>query len=239
MSHTENRLVAPRLNNTITLVSHRLCPYVQRAAIVLAEKGIAFERIDIDLADKPSWFLDISPLGKTPVLLVEKHAIFESAVICEYLDEVFEPRLHPVAPLDRAYHRGWIEFATSVLNLIGAFYNAKDRASLEDKARLIKQKFGQLEAVLNERTSLSSHSFFYGETFSIVDAAFAPVFRYFDLFEQLVDFEWFHDTPKLNQWRLQLSQQTSVQKAVSEDYLQALSEFVANRNSVLSQYVMK
>src|SRR5689334_15487891 len=70
----------------LVLVSHPLCPYVQRAAIVLLEKGVPFERRDVDLARKPAWFLDISPLGKTPVLLAGGEAIFESAVICEYLD---------------------------------------------------------------------------------------------------------------------------------------------------------
>ena len=45
----------------LVLVSHALCPYVQRAAIVLREKGVPFERRDIDLANKPDWFLRISP----------------------------------------------------------------------------------------------------------------------------------------------------------------------------------
>jgi len=86
------------------LVSHALCPYVQRAAIVLAEKGVAFERRDVDLARKPDWFRAISPLGKTPVLVVEDGAaIFESAVICEYLDERYpHPPLMPIDPLSRA-----------------------------------------------------------------------------------------------------------------------------------------
>ncbi len=52
------------------LISHKLCPYVQRAVIALNEKGAAFERVDIDLANKPDWFLKISPLGKVPVLTV-------------------------------------------------------------------------------------------------------------------------------------------------------------------------
>ncbi len=47
------------------LMSHALCPYVQRAVIALTEKGLAFERTTIDLAAKPAWFLDLSPLGKT------------------------------------------------------------------------------------------------------------------------------------------------------------------------------
>ena len=52
----------------LKLISHKLCPYVQRAVIALTEKGVPFERIDIDLANKPDWFLKISPLGKMPVL---------------------------------------------------------------------------------------------------------------------------------------------------------------------------
>lgn len=69
----------------LTLISHALCPYVQRAVIALNEKNVPFERIDIDLRKKPTWFLAMSPLGKTPVLTVDNQPIFESAVICEYL----------------------------------------------------------------------------------------------------------------------------------------------------------
>ena len=53
----------------LTLISHKLCPYVQRAVIALNEKGVGFERVDIDLANKPDWFLKLSPLGKVPVKL--------------------------------------------------------------------------------------------------------------------------------------------------------------------------
>ena len=71
----------------LTLISHDLCPYVQRAVIALAEKGVAFDRVYIDLAAKPDWFLAISPLGKVPLLKVGDDVIFESAVILEYLEE--------------------------------------------------------------------------------------------------------------------------------------------------------
>src|SRR3990167_5334657 len=102
-------------SQALTLVSHPLCPYVQRAAIALAEKGVPFERIDIDLARKPDWFLALSPLGKTPVLRVGDRAIFESAVILEYLEETQPTPLHPADPLSRAEHRAWIEVGSSVL----------------------------------------------------------------------------------------------------------------------------
>src|ERR1700704_5402602 len=117
----------------LKLISHQLCPYVQRAVIALTEKGVAFERIDIDLSSKPDWFLGISPLGKTPVLQVGDKAIFESAVILEYLEETQPKPLHPADPLTRAEHRGWIEFGSTILNDIAGVYAAQDEATFNAK----------------------------------------------------------------------------------------------------------
>ncbi len=117
----------------LKLISHKLCPYVQRAVIALTEKGVAFERIDIDLADKPGWFLAISPLGKTPVLGVGDTAIFESAVILEYLEETQPKPLHPADAVARAEHRAWIEYGSAVLADIAGFYAAPDEATFTAK----------------------------------------------------------------------------------------------------------
>jgi glutathione S-transferase len=160
----------------LTLVSHALCPYVQRAAIVLKEKGVAFERVDVDLAHKPAWFLRLSPLGKTPVLQVGGEALFESAVICEYLDETFPPRLHADDALVRARERAWMEFGSAVLNGIAVLYNAADDAALERAQAALRTRFEQLEAVLDE-----TGPWFAGQRFGLVDAVFGPVFRYFDV----------------------------------------------------------
>src|SRR6195952_1065845 len=124
----------------LKLISHKLCPYVQRAVIALTEKGVAFERVDIDLANKPDWFLKISPLGKVPVLLVGDVPIFESAVILEYLEETQAPPLHPADALGRAEHRGWIEFGSAVLNDIAGFYAARDEATFVVKTAQLEQK---------------------------------------------------------------------------------------------------
>jgi glutathione S-transferase len=85
---------------SLTLISHPLCPFVQRAAIVLLEKGVSFDRINVDLADKPDWFLALSPTGKVPVLKVSQEdgsdaVLFESMVICEYLEETQAALLPP------------------------------------------------------------------------------------------------------------------------------------------------
>src|SRR5512144_566544 len=130
----------------LKLISHKLCPYVQRAVIALTEKGVSFERVDVDLANKPDWFLAISPLGRTPVLEVGDTAIFESAVILEYLEETQPYPLHPADPLVRAEHRGWIEFGSAVLNDIAGLYAAADENTFKAKVALLEQRFARLEA---------------------------------------------------------------------------------------------
>lgn len=213
----------------LTLVSHPLCPYVQRAAIVLREKGVPFVRRDIDLANKPDWFLRISPLGKTPVLLAGDAAIFESAVICEYLDETEAPRLHPEAPLARARHRAWMEFGSAVLNGIAAFYTAPDDAALAARVHDLRQRFTQLEAALGDGP------YFDGARFCMVDAVFGPVFRYFDVFDTIDAFGVLDDLPKVDAWRRALVARPSVREAVGMDYAQRLRTFLMARGSALSR----
>lgn len=219
----------------LQLISHSLCPYVQRAAIVLAEKQQPYERIDIDLANKPDWFMAISPLGKTPVLLVDGQPIFESAVICEYLDDTLLPALHPTDALARAQHRGWMEFGSSVLNAIAGFYNAANDEVLTAKARDIHHKFVQLEAVLASK--VHDGPYFAGSGFSMVDAVFGPVFRYFDVFDKLGDFGVFEGTPKVNAWRATLAQRASVKAAVRADYDELLKAFLLSRHSAISAHL--
>jgi glutathione S-transferase len=216
--------MAPRLR----LISHKLCPYVQRAVIALTEKGVAFERIDIDLANKPDWFLAISPLGKTPVLQVGDTAIFESAVILEYLEETQPKPLHPADPLRRAEHRAWIEFGSAVLNDIAGFYAAPDEATFKARTSQLEQRFARLEA------RLAASPWFDRERFSLVDAVFGPVFRYFDVFDEIADFGILRGKPKLARWREALAARPSVRSAVRADYPALLRYFLDRRNSWLS-----
>jgi glutathione S-transferase len=219
-------------SQALTLISHVLCPYVQRAAIVLAEKNVPFTRRGIDLSNKPDWFLKISPLGKTPVLLVGDVAIFESAVICEYLDETAAPRLHPADALARAQHRGWMEFGSQCLNTIAGLYNAPDAAALQIKAQDLRGKFETLEAALHARP------YFAGAQFSLVDAVFAPVFRYFDVLDTIEDFGVFERTPRMRAWRAALNARASVRSAVAADYPQRLRAFLLARGAELSRRIV-
>lgn len=213
----------------LTLVSHLLCPYVQRAVIALEEKGVPYERIDIDLANKPDWFLAISPLGKTPVLVVDGTPLFESAVICDFVDETIAPRLHPEQALERARHRGWIEYASATLNAVGSFYSAADEAAYARAAATLRDRFATLEQ------HVSAGPYFAGERFSLVDAAFAPVFRYFEVFDGASGVELFSGLPKLSAWRAALAARGSVRAAVDAGYHERLRRFVMERGGVLGE----
>ncbi|MBR0692994.1 glutathione S-transferase family protein [Bradyrhizobium lablabi] len=216
---------------TLKLVSHKLCPYVQRAVIALAEKGVPFERIDIDLANKPDWFVKISPLGKVPVLVVTRDdgrevALFESNVICEYIEETQAgPKLHLQDPLGRAEHRAWMEFGSAILGDLWGLETTTDAATFESKRQAVATKFARVEA------ALGAGPMFAGERFSLVDAVFAPIFRYFDVFDELSDLAVFTATPKVRAWRVALAQRPSVRGAVSPDYHKLLRAFLVRHDA--------
>lgn len=219
-------------NAKLTLVSHHLCPYVQRAAIALTEKGVPFERRYVDLSAKPDWFLAISPLGKVPLLIVAhnegKAVLFESAAICEYLEETQAGvPLHPADPLTRARRRAWIEFGSSILSDLWGFETATDAETYESKLKALIDKFGRVEAELGEGP------FFAGERFSLVDAVFAPIFRYFDVFDAIAETGVFADTSKVLAWRAALRERPSVAGAVAADYAVRLRSFLMDRDAYL------
>lgn len=210
----------------LTLISHHLCPYVQRVAIALREKGAPFEQVYIDLANKPDWFLALSPLGKVPLLQVEdgdgrQTVLFESSVIAEYVEEAMPgAQLHPADSIERARHRGWMEFGSAALSDIWRLETAKDEASLDAACQALDAKFARLEAALGDGP------YFAGAGFSLVDAVFAPAFRYFEVFEAYADLGLFTNRPRLAAWRRALAVRPSVVAAVTPDYPDRLRAFL-------------
>jgi len=213
------------------LVTHVLCPYVQRSIIVLQEKDIPYTRTDIDLSNTPAWFKRLSPMNKVPLLLVnESKALFESAVICEYLNEITPGSLHPQDPLEKAHHRAWIEFGSGILDSIGGLYSAKDEASFESKRIEIQNKFQLVEK------EMSGAPFFSGDKFQLIDAVYGPIFRYFQVFDRITDLAIFEGGSKISAWRETLQQRVSVQHAVAAEYPELLLQFLKERGSYISRF---
>src|SRR5690606_5633172 len=137
----------------------------------------------------------------------------------------------PHDAVQRAQHRAWMEFGSALLNAIGAFYNAPDEATLKARADDIRSRFGQVEAELGDGP------YFAGDAFGMVDAAFAPVFRYFDTFDRIRDFGFWNGVPKVQRWREALAVRPSVVEAVSPAYGERLRVFLRARGSALSRHM--
>lgn len=98
---------------------------------MLLEKNVLFERIDVDLANKPDWFMALSPTGKVPLLKVEQPdsadvILFESSAFCEYLNETQDGvTLYSNDAFSRAQQRAWVEFGAAVLSDAWQFLNCQ------------------------------------------------------------------------------------------------------------------
>ncbi|WP_169543581.1 glutathione S-transferase family protein [Sneathiella aquimaris] len=213
--------------NDLHLISHHLCPYVQRAVIVLDEKKIPHKRTYIDLANKPDWFTALSPLGRVPLLQHQEAVIFESQVIAEYLDEITAGSLHPSSPLEKARHRSWIEFGSETLKEIGRFYSAKTRAEFDASRTALITKLQRIGSEIDG-------PFFGGATFHMIDGVYGTIFRYFDVFEAEFNQSLTETRTTLHNWRTCIAQRPSVINAVPAGYEDRLKDFLIQRASFLS-----
>lgn len=214
----------------IELISFDLCPFVQRSVITLLEKDIPFKRTNIDLADKPAWFLQISPLGKVPVLRINGNILFESAVINEYLDEITPPSMHPQDPLQKAMNRAWIEFGSELSNLSFKMLVTPERKVVEDSLQALRDKFAFLEKNLN------AAPFFNGAAFSLIDAAYAPVFiRIEYLLQQVIAHIIPQECTRVRAWGEAILARPSVQGSIIERFTELANQRFKKRGGVLLQ----
>jgi stringent starvation protein A len=142
------------------------CPYCARVRIVLAEKGVPYTPVEIDLDARPAWLYEKNPSGRVPVLEEDGELVLpESRVIMEYLDERFpEPPLLPAAPAERALVRLLFERFGA---LAGPYYD------------LLWQRRGasseQLHAELRRlEEGLERQPYLAGSGYSLADIAYLP-----------------------------------------------------------------
>ncbi|WP_353572574.1 glutathione S-transferase family protein [Candidatus Albibeggiatoa sp. nov. BB20] len=212
----------------IELISFKLCPFVQRSIITLKQKNIDFDMAYIDLQQPPQWFLDISPLGKVPVLKAENEIIFESAVINEYVDEITPPSLHPETAIEKAKHRAWIEFGSTLLMNLFGFYTAETAEAMAKQQTELSNKLQYLENVV-------AGTYFNGQQLCLIDTAYAPLFMRMDLLNQHLDFDLYAQIPKIKAWAENLATLPAVQQSVVPEFPQIFENMLVNRQS----YILK
>jgi glutathione S-transferase len=213
---------------TFKLISSATCPFVQRSAITLEYKHVAYEIEFIDLGNKPQWFLDLSPTGKVPVLVVREDdreiVLFESAVINEYLDEITEGSLLPRDPLVRARHRAMIEFASSAIADSWRMGVAESREEAFVHAAALRAKLGRFESEM-------VGPFFTGNDLSLVDTAAIPLLlRTVWTQEPAPELDVFEGLPKVQAWYAESIQLDAVARSAVPNVRELYRDYLANRS---------
>jgi RNA polymerase-associated protein len=151
----------------LTLYDAARCPYCARVRIVLAEKAVPYETVEVDLDDRPAWIYDLNVTGRVPVLDDDGLVLPESRVLIEYLDERFpEPPLLPADPAERAHARLLLERFDE--NLGDPYYDLR-------RERSSRAARDALEGALDRLADLLGHQpYLSGEEYGLADCAYVP-----------------------------------------------------------------
>ena len=215
------------------LISFTTCPYVQRALIVVREKGLSTGIEFIEPDDRPDWFWDLSPRGKVPLLIVGETALFESQAICEYLEEAHpEPPLMPADPIWRARDRAWFPYAGEDLLLPLYQLMTTGRESRFSRARAQLEKgLRRLGQELGESSWLSGQ----GQRFGMADVAVAPVFPRLELLKRWGSYELPPELANVAAWGARIMARPAVRSALPERFEADLRASLHKREA----YVLK
>jgi len=158
--------------DNIEVIGSDSCPYVQRVVAFLIHVNVPFSYKNVDLKNKPDWFLEKSPLGKVPVLrFPDGRFIFESAIINEFIDDLLpqDKRLSPSDPFTRAHNRAWLEFIGSIFT---DFFGSLGKATKEEFDTAVVPLHKKLQLLEKELKG----PYFNGDKVALIDIAIAPLF---------------------------------------------------------------
>jgi glutathione S-transferase len=216
------------------LVSFETCPWVQRAAIVLREKGAPFSFKHIDRDNRPDWFVSISPHRKVPVLRIDdKISLFESNAIVEYLDETIVPRLHPQDPLLRAWNRAWTDYLPTFASDATSAAYATTREDYDRAVAKIEGAFRKLDDALMRR---AEGPFFNGASYSLVDAAYVPFLQRYGFLDRMAPLGVLERFPNLSAWSAALLARASTHSFPPDVFEEMYRTTVRKRGVWLSHY---
>ncbi len=187
--------------STLQLYFAKGSTFSQRTRVVLLEKGINFTPVEIDLQNKPDGFTQISRYGKVPAIKHGDVEIYESAIINEYLNEVFpEQPLLPQDPGAKAIARIWIDYAnTRLVPAFNKFLRGKDSTEQEQGRREFTEALLYIEQEGLGKQS-GNDPYWLGDKFSLIDISFYPWFERLPLLEHFRQFTLPTETSRLQKW---------------------------------------
>jgi glutathione S-transferase len=215
------------MKNEIKLVASNFSPFCQRVEMLLVEKDVPYKKREVDLSNRPDWFKKDAPLGKVPLLYVDDKILFESIIICEYLDEAFGLGLHNKNLTIKSLHRGWIEVGNIILAAIFSMIATKNHDDFNTKKSVLATKLALLEA------NLKYSPYFDGDSFLLIDITMAPIFKILVSIDNKFYLEIFDKFPKTASYAENLVTRHSLGQIIPKDYDKLLNQILVNRDSYL------
>ena len=190
----------------LKLYGANVCPFVHRARLALAEKGLEYEYVAVDLRNKPDWYHDVLPTGQVPLLEHQGNRVWESAIVCEYLEECFPlPALLPKDPGARAKARLCIDWTSGTL--VPLFYRLLKGQNLEERQG---HKDALMAALEKLDAELEGQPWLLGDDLSLADLELYPWFERWPVLEHYRGFPVSPALRNLRRWRETLAQRPAV-----------------------------
>ena len=212
------------------IVSFKICPFVQRVTALLEAKNIPYDIEFISLSDKPQWFLDISPNGQVPVLIMDGgQALFESDAIVEYLEEAYPPLQPGLSPEQKATNRAWSYLASKNYLVQCGAQRSADADTLAERSAKIGTAFDRIEKQLGDTP------YFGGDEIGMVDIAWLTLLHRADVIEKRSGYDFIGDRPKLKAWQKTLMGTGLAEKSVAPDFEEAFAGFYLSDQTYLGR----
>lgn len=205
----------------LTIISFKICPFVQRVTAALEAKHIPYEVDYISLSDKPQWFLDLAPNGQVPVLVTEDgQPLFESDAIIEYIEDEYGPLETGVTNTQRALDRAWSYLGSKNYLVQCGAMSSKDQQTFEDRSQRLISAFAKVEGQLSV-----NNRFFKSDQLSNVDIAWLPLLHRAAIVKKYTDHDFLRGMPKVQAWQYEVLAAADINKTVCENFEAIFKEF--------------
>ncbi|CAD8197698.1 unnamed protein product [Paramecium pentaurelia] len=208
---------------SLTLVSYNISPFVLRVTSALNYFQIPYQQKDVDVMNKPEWFIKANPLEKIPTLFVGDKVIQESLVILEYINSLVPNSLLPNDPLEKAINRSRAEFSNDVIGVILGLTAASTEEAFNNGLTELKWYFDKLENWLKQT------KFIYSDELTLADFAYVPIYAILQALSPHLKFNIFEGFPKVQQYGTTLLGLPRVGTSKPEGYEQILLERIKTR----------
>lgn len=211
----------------IELIAFDFCPYAQRGVISLLQNDIPHKLTYLDPNNLPDWFSEVSPFGKVPILRVDgKTTIFESSVINELIALISKTQMLVADPVERSLCRSWTEFGSTLLGQVTTMLGVKSEDEFLTQRSDFHKNLVQLENQLEGRGP-----YFSGNSFSLIDSTYAPLFMRMQHLNKCIPLYELDDFPLITTWADNLLTLESVKLSTPGSFEEVYERFIGKRSA--------